>query len=375
MTTESNQLELKNVEEQMPASEDSQKSGEPKMPSTAIKKVYLQVRPDGRVSGHAVEYVWEIMTRLVLDLTEASVVSIKKEKTLLPSHMHTAVVEVLYGSLVKHANQESEKAILKHSSNKGGDRAPVERKAGLSIPVSRVRKIINLKKGDLKVKKDYEIAMTAVVEYILAEIVEVAGNNAEQAKRATVYDYDIQKAILNDTELSKCVGKYLEYIEIKNLEHPKGGKKKKEEAEKSGEQPSASRKAPPAKKEAPPKPPTKKAPAKKAPAKKPKEATEGKATKTTPPVKKLTLTQTQPKNPVSKLPRKAPVSNLPRPPKVNVTLEKTEEKPKVITINKDVKKPQKEEEQKEEEQEEDEISSVEEDVDLEGEEEGGEDEE
>jgi histone H2A len=370
MATENNQPETKMTEEQ------KSDSNEPKMPSTAIKKVFTEVQPDGRVSGHSIEYVWQIMNFLVLDLTKASVNSIKKEKTLLPSHMHTAVVEVLYGSLVKNANAASEKAILKHNSSKGGARAPVERKAGLHIPVSRIRKIINQEKGDLKVKKDYEIAMTAVVEYILAEIVEAAGKNAQQSKRATVYDYDIQKSIQNDIELSKCVGLYLDKIEIKNQEHPKGGKKKKEDE--ADPNPAASRKAPPPKKDAPPKVPSKKGAggAKKAPATKgslPKKVvkpvtTEG---KTQLPAKKLNLVSgpsskisltKQSATPLSKLPRKLPVSNLPRPPKMKVS-SANEDEPKVLTINKKEEPEKEKEEEKEEEEEENGITSEEEDVD------------
>lgn len=53
------------------------------------------------------------------------------------------------------------------------------------------------------VKKDAGIYLTGVIEYVCAEILELAGNSAKENKKQRIIPRNIQLAIRNDEELNK----------------------------------------------------------------------------------------------------------------------------------------------------------------------------
>ena len=71
-------------------------------------------------------------------------------------------------------------------------------KAGLQFPVGRVARY--LKKGK------YADRIGAVLEYLTAEVLELAGNAARDNKKNRIIPRHIQLAIRNDEELSKLLG-------------------------------------------------------------------------------------------------------------------------------------------------------------------------
>ena len=79
-------------------------------------------------------------------------------------------------------------------------------KAGLQFPVGRVARY--LKKGGYssRVGGGAPVYMAAVLEYLCAEILELAGNAARDNKKARIVPRHIQLAIRNDEELSKLLG-------------------------------------------------------------------------------------------------------------------------------------------------------------------------
>merc|ERR550514_1678534 len=76
-------------------------------------------------------------------------------------------------------------------------------RTGLSFPVHRFQKA--LKKGGYakRLGMGAAIYMTAVVEYITAEILELAGNAAKDQKKQRIIPRHVQLAIRNDEELNK----------------------------------------------------------------------------------------------------------------------------------------------------------------------------
>ncbi|KAJ7830585.1 histone 2A [Mycena leptocephala] len=86
-------------------------------------------------------------------------------------------------------------------------------KAGLQFPVGRMHRL--LKKGNYaqRVGAGAPVYLAAVLEYLVAEILELAGNAARDNKKKRIIPRHLQLAIRNDEELSKvCLGRRLTQI-------------------------------------------------------------------------------------------------------------------------------------------------------------------
>jgi len=81
----------------------------------------------------------------------------------------------------------------------------LSKRAGLQMPVRRV--LTQMKNHSSRPRTGFgaPIYMAAVVEYLMAEILELAGNAARDNKRIRVKPRDIQLALCNDEELNALV--------------------------------------------------------------------------------------------------------------------------------------------------------------------------
>ncbi|NWQ76091.1 H2A protein, partial [Columbina picui] len=79
-------------------------------------------------------------------------------------------------------------------------------RAGLQFPVSRTYGL--LKRGNYaeRVSPGAAIYLAAVLEYLTAEVLELAGNAAEENKNKRITPRHIQLAVRNDDELNKIFG-------------------------------------------------------------------------------------------------------------------------------------------------------------------------
>ena len=77
-------------------------------------------------------------------------------------------------------------------------------KAGLQFPVGRIHRY--LKGSAPRIGAGAPVYLAAVLEYLTAELLELAGNAAKDNKRTRVTPRHIQLAVRNDEELNKFLG-------------------------------------------------------------------------------------------------------------------------------------------------------------------------
>lgn len=80
------------------------------------------------------------------------------------------------------------------------------KKAGLTFPVARVNRYIKKGRFAKRVGGNAPIFMAAVLEYVVAEVLEVAGNNALADKKHRLRPRHVMLAIQEDQDLQKLLG-------------------------------------------------------------------------------------------------------------------------------------------------------------------------
>ena len=80
-------------------------------------------------------------------------------------------------------------------------------KAGLQFPVGRIARYLKKGRYAERVGAGAPVYLAAVLEYLAAEVLELAGNAAKDNKKSRVVPRHIQLAVRNDEELAKLMGK------------------------------------------------------------------------------------------------------------------------------------------------------------------------
>ncbi|CAN4091812.1 unnamed protein product [Withania somnifera] len=78
-------------------------------------------------------------------------------------------------------------------------------KAGLQFPVGRVARFLKNGKYAERVGAGAPVYLSAVLEYLAAEVLELAGNAARDNKKHRIVPRHIQLAVSNDEELSELL--------------------------------------------------------------------------------------------------------------------------------------------------------------------------
>ncbi|GJU55237.1 histone H2AX [Tanacetum coccineum] len=79
-------------------------------------------------------------------------------------------------------------------------------KAGIQFPVGRIARFLKVGKYAERVGAGAPVYLAAVLEYLAAEVLELAGNAARDNKKSRIVPRHIQLAVRNDEELSKLLG-------------------------------------------------------------------------------------------------------------------------------------------------------------------------
>ena len=89
---------------------------------------------------------------------------------------------------------------------KGGKSTSRSAKAGLQFPVGRMARYLRQGGYSKRVGAGAPVYLAAVLEYLTAELLELAGNAAKDNKRSRIVPRHIQLAVRNDEELNKFLG-------------------------------------------------------------------------------------------------------------------------------------------------------------------------
>jgi histone H2A len=105
-------------------------------------------------------------------------------------------------------------------------------RAGLQFPVGRIARFLKQSRSAPRVGAGAPVYLAAVLEYLAAEVLELAGNAAKDSKKSRIVPRHIQLAVRNDEELNKLLkdttiasGGVLPNIHVALLPPATGGKK------------------------------------------------------------------------------------------------------------------------------------------------------
>ncbi|KAI3374028.1 hypothetical protein L3Q82_022585 [Scortum barcoo] len=162
-----------------------------------VYKVLKQVHPDTGISSKAMgimnSFVSDIFERIAGEASRLA--HYNKRSTITSREIQTAVRLLLPGELAKHAVSEGTKGRdqIRNMSGRGKGAGKTRAKAktrssraGLQFPVGRVHRL--LRKGNYaqRVGAGAPVYLAAVLEYLTAEILELAGNAARDNKKTRI---------------------------------------------------------------------------------------------------------------------------------------------------------------------------------------------
>ncbi|KAG0658044.1 histone H2A [Rhodotorula mucilaginosa] len=97
----------------------------------------------------------------------------------------------------------------KSGGKAGGDSSKAQSrsaKAGLQFPVGRIHRLLRRGNYAQRVGAGAPVYLAAVLEYLAAEILELAGNAARDNKKSRIIPRHLQLAVRNDEELNRLLG-------------------------------------------------------------------------------------------------------------------------------------------------------------------------
>ena len=178
---------------------------------TYIYRVLKQIHPDTGISYKALAQMNMFMgyiAHLVADKARKLTIG-EGKKTVTSREIQTVIRLILPGELVKHAVSEGTRAVSKYNSRSvgytgSGSKKSVSRsaRAGLQFTPSYAEKYIrNFGESSLSVGCVAPIYLAAALEYITAEMLELAGHAARDCKRRRITIRHITLVVENDNEL------------------------------------------------------------------------------------------------------------------------------------------------------------------------------
>ena len=131
-------------------------------------------------------------------------------KSIHNKRLYTVIAMASDSESTKKSTKETKKTT---GAGRGGARGDKEKskavtrsaRAGLQFPVGRLARYLRDGRYAERIGAGAPVYMAAVLEYLAAEILELAGNAARDNKKGRIIPRHIQLAIRNDEELNKLL--------------------------------------------------------------------------------------------------------------------------------------------------------------------------
>ena len=88
-----------------------------------------------------------------------------------------------------------------------GEKVTRSKKAGLQFPVGRIHRMLRKGLYAERIGAGAPVYLAAVMEYLAAEVLELAGNAARDNKKTRIIPRHLQLAIRSDEELNKLLSR------------------------------------------------------------------------------------------------------------------------------------------------------------------------
>jgi histone H2A len=178
---------------------------------TYITRVSRQVHPDiGMTAGtrSVVEgMISNLLNRFAVVISE--LLQLSKHKTITSREVMSAVRLVYPGELAKHAMGKISDAVTKYNASaipvgsKSKEHFSASSRAGLQFPVAKLGRDLServaVRRG--RTGRGARVAIAAVIEYTIAEVLEFAGNATKDLKIQRIKPRQLLLAIRGDEEL------------------------------------------------------------------------------------------------------------------------------------------------------------------------------
>lgn len=178
-----------------------------------IHDIREQVHPDHKLTKNTVNTINRVLNLLGAKIAKSALtIALSQKKKTISSHDVSYGIRVsLPKELAKHANSEMTKACTKFQTTSSADIKPTPlkskpigslnaRRAGILISPSRARQFF--RSFDMRISSSTPVALAAVLDYIAADLLEVAGQNAISSKRVIISNQDVFRAVDMDVDLT-----------------------------------------------------------------------------------------------------------------------------------------------------------------------------
>jgi len=170
------------------------------------QKVLKQVHNELGQKKETLDLVGNMMIHLIEKIMDNAnqLKKLKNTKTLTSREVQTAVRMTLKGNILVNAVNEGTRAVQRYAQegNENEKRKNRSSKAGLSVSVSRIEKLMRVLSNYERLGAGAPFYLAAVIEYLLAEIYELAGNEAKDNKKIRIKPRHVFFAVFNDNEMS-----------------------------------------------------------------------------------------------------------------------------------------------------------------------------